>query len=164
MKNFDWTSFTKTIAVKADLSTVYNAWTHSAELEKWFLKKALFFNEAGAPIGKNTTVSGNNTYKWYWYLYEELMEGLITQVNGTDFIQFTFEGGCLVDVRLEVRGEYTIVTLIQHNIPTDDHTKQFVRLGCTNGWTFYLTNLKSVYEGGLDLRNKEEGLSPMLNN
>ena len=44
MENFDWTSFTKRIAIKSTLSEIYNAWTKASELEKWFLKKVDFYN------------------------------------------------------------------------------------------------------------------------
>jgi hypothetical protein len=164
MENFDWTSFTKRIAVKATLPEIYNAWTKASELEKWFLKKVDFYNLDKTSFEQNANVVENIHYVWYWYLYEEPMEGMITSVNGKDFIQFTFEGECLVDVRLEEIDEYVIVTLRHHNIPLDNNSKQYVRLGCSNGWTFYLTNLKSIYEGGLDLRNKDEKLTPMINN
>jgi hypothetical protein len=92
------------------------------------------------------------------------MKGKITNVNGKDYIQFTFEGDCLVDVSLEEVDEYVVVTLKHHNIPLDDNSKQYVRLGCLNGWTFYLANLKSIFEGGIDLRNKNEAFPPMINN
>jgi|GEM_PF-5985793 len=39
MKNFDWTSFTKRIAVKATLIDLYLAWTTKAGLESWFLQE-----------------------------------------------------------------------------------------------------------------------------
>ena len=55
-------------------------------------------------------------------------------------------------------------TWTQNDIPTDDISKRSIRLGCDFGWFFYLLNLKSVYEGGLDLRNKDEELKGMLNN
>ncbi|RZK15239.1 MAG: SRPBCC domain-containing protein, partial [Pedobacter sp.] len=54
--------------------------------------------------------------------------------------------------------------LTQKNIPTDENSKRNIRLGCHNGWSFYLINLKSVFEGGLDLRNKDNRFKPMLNN
>jgi hypothetical protein len=102
-----------------------------------------------------------NSYGWFWYLYEDAMKGRITAANGKDFLQFTFEGECLVD--MEDHG-YTVVDLTHHNIPTDDNSKKNIRLGCSNGWAFYLVNLKSVYEAGIDLRNKDANLSPMINN
>ena len=47
MENFNWESFTKKIAVKADIEDLYNAWTRPAELEKWFLRQARFKRPSG---------------------------------------------------------------------------------------------------------------------
>jgi uncharacterized protein YndB with AHSA1/START domain len=164
MENFNWRSFTKKIAVNANLTTIYNAWTKPTELERWFLKSVLFYDANQRPFSRTENITEGLTYEWYWYLYDEPMSGCITQANGKDFLQFTFEGDCLVDVKLEEKEGFTIVTLTHHNIPNDDQSRQYVRLGCSNGWTFYLTNLKSVYEGGLDLRNKAPTLGTMINN
>ncbi|MBZ4034483.1 SRPBCC domain-containing protein [Flavobacterium sp. 17A] len=164
MENFDWTSFTKKIAVKAELADIYNAWTKASELEKWFLEKVSFFDANQEPLSKDENVSERNTYEWLWFLYKDSMSGKINSANGKDYLQFTFEGNCLVDINLSEKGDYTIVELRHHNIPTDDSSKQYIRLGCSNGWHFYMTNLKSVYEGGLDLRNKDGNLNPMINN
>jgi len=164
MNNFDWTSFTKTIAIKAPLEDIYNSWTKAGELEKWFLKEVIFTDSSGTVIGADVNVTSGCAYNWLWYLYKDQLPGLIKKANGKDFLQFSFEGECLVDVKLTEKAGYTIVELKQHNIPTDDQSKQFIRLGCASGWAFYLVNLKSVYEGGLDLRNKDEGLPPMINN
>jgi hypothetical protein len=62
----------------------------------------------------------------------------------------------------EHQGQH-IIQLTQENIPTDEESKINFYLGCQTGWTFYLTNLKSIFEGGKDLRNKNEGLTNMLN-
>ena len=53
MENFDWTSFTKKIAIRAELSDIYNAWTKAEELEKWFLEKVSFFDVNQEPISKD---------------------------------------------------------------------------------------------------------------
>ncbi|NHA03904.1 SRPBCC domain-containing protein [Mucilaginibacter sp. HC2] len=164
MKDFDWTSFTKRIAVKASLADIYNAWTRSAEIEKWFLEKAEFYNTTGELLAPDQAVSKDCSYKWFWFLYPDPMPGFIREANGKDWIQFTFEGECVVDVRLSEKNGYTVIELTHRNIPTDDNSKQYIRLGCSNGWAFYLTNLKSVYEGGIDLRNKDENLTVMINN
>lgn len=164
MENFDWTSFTKTIAVKATLKDLYNAWTRAEELEKWFLEQVIFTDDHGIVIGREMNVAAGCSYSWFWYLYKEPMRGMIKEANGRDFLQFSFEGECLVDVNLRADGAYTIVELRHYNIPVDDHSKQFIRLGCASGWAFYLVNLKSVYEYGSDLRNKDKNLKPMINN
>ena len=70
----------------------------------------------------------------------------------------------MVDVKLTDKTDYTLVELTQKDIPVDELSKQEIRLGCHSGWSFYLVNLKSVYEGGLDLRNKDAHYRPMVNN
>lgn len=163
MKNFDWTSFTKRIAVRASLANIYQAWTTKSGLEHWFLEKVMIIRD-GVNLEKQVSATTSDQYIWKWFLYPEDLKGEFIQANGKDFIQFSFEGNCQVDVSLEEHHGMVIITLRQHHIPTDDQSKQYIRLGCTNGWTFYLTNLKSVYEGGIDLRNKDEALGLMLNN
>lgn len=49
MKNFDWTTFTKKIAIKSTLSDIYDAWTQPSEIEKWFLSNAVFTNARNDP-------------------------------------------------------------------------------------------------------------------
>lgn len=163
MKNFDWTTFTRKIAIKAKLSDIYTAWTKSSEIEKWFLSKAVFVDTNKKPISKEEHIEKGFTYEWNWYLYDITERGKIIEANGKNFIQFTFAGECLVDIKLSTQDDYVIVELTQKNIPTDDNSKQGIRLGCDSGWSFFLVNLKSVYEGGLDLRNKDIKLKGMVN-
>jgi len=164
MENFDWTQFTLRIAIKAKLNTIYKAWTTAAEIEKWFLSEAEFSDENEVVLEKDRSVLKGDNYKWIWYLYDDVELGKITEANNIDLLQFTFAGNCLVEIKLKEEFEYIIVELTQKNIPTDDNSKRNIRLGCRNGWSFYLLNLKSVYEGGLDLRNKDNRFKPMLNN
>ncbi|SFG74275.1 SRPBCC family protein [Pedobacter insulae] len=164
MENFDWTSFTLRIAIKADIQTLYNAWTQSAEIEKWFLSEAIYSRPQDGKVSGNERLRENDTYFWRWFLYEDTESGRITQANGQDIFEFTFAGDCLVTIKLNEEFDHTVVTLTHKNIPTDENSKRNIRLGCHNGWSFYLVNLKSVYEGGLDLRNKDNRFKPMLNN
>jgi len=164
MENFDWTKFTIKIAIKAKLDDIYNAWTRASEIEKWFLSDAEFSDENNILLHKDRNVLKGDKYKWSWYLYDDIEYGTITDANGKDFIQFTFAGVCLVDIKLREEFEYVIVELTQKNIPTDDNSKKNIRLGCHEGWSFYMLNLKSVFEGGLDLRNKDSRFKPMMNN
>jgi uncharacterized protein YndB with AHSA1/START domain len=164
MENFDWTQFTKRIAIKAPMQVIYNAWAQSAELEKWFLKTARFKNEYGAYVDVNSSAQTGMSYEWDWYLYDVTEYGKVLFANGKDHFRFSFAGECIVDVNLSEQFGHTIVELTQTNIPTDDQSKHNIRLGCSSGWSFYFVNLKSVYEGGLDLRSKDERLKPMVNN
>ena len=164
MKTFDWTIFTIKIAVKAKLSVVYNAWTKESEIEKWFLKDAKYFDSNRNKIDKLSNIEKGQSYEWDWYLYDITENGKITEANGKDFLQFTFAGECLVDVKLTEHDGFVIVELTQKNIPTDEQSRQDIRLGCHTGWSFYLTNLKSIFEGGIDLRNKSIDFKGLANN
>lgn len=164
MKNFNWESFTKKIAVKANISDLYNAWTVPQEIEKWFLSKADYTKPNGETAKRDENVDANDTYKWSWFLYDVVESGKIIDANGKDHLQFSFAGDCLVEIKLEQSQDDVIITLTQSNIPTDDESKRGIRLGCDSGWSFFLLNLKSFYEGGFDLRNKNEKLKGMLNN
>jgi hypothetical protein len=164
MKNFDWTKFSEKMAISAPMDTIYKAWTTQDELEKWFLRAARFYKPDGTQIGRKESIQPGMTYEWEWLLYDILEKGNVNRANGKDHLQFTFGGECIVDVKLSTQYEYTIVELTQSNIPTDDESKEKLRLGCYWGWSFYLVNLKSVYEGGLDLRGKDERLKPNVNN
>lgn len=163
MKDFNWTEFTRRIAVKALKSQLYNAWTRPDEIERWFLSRAVFTQDGEETLPYSNAQSGAE-YAWSWYGYDVTERGRITKANGIDHIQFTFAGECLVDVILREEHEAVVVELRQHNIPTDDASKREIRLGCASGWSFFLLNLKSVYEGGLDLRNKDDRFKGHINN
>lgn len=164
MENFDWTRFTLRIAIKAPMQVLYDAWTKASEIEKWFLSETRFSRADGSAVEHEASIQPGDNYAWRWFLYAETEEGKITEANGSDTLQFTFAGACPVRVALSSQNGYTVVELTQSDIPTDDASKRGIRLGCHQGWSFYLLNLKSVYEGGIDLRNKDERFPPMVNN
>lgn len=164
MKNFNWTQFSKRIFINADMDAVYDAWTMSSKLEKWFLSKARFSNAAGEEIQLNANIESKGRYDWNWFAQNHSEQGRVIEVNGKDLIRFTFAGNCKVSVRLSEVKDQTLVVLTQEEIPEDDSSKENIRLGCAFGWSFYLLNLKSVLEGGLDLRNKDTELIGVVNN
>lgn len=163
MKDYNWTEFSRKIAINAKLKDLYDAWTIPSNIEKWFLSKANFYDGSNQ-IDKDSSILRGNTYEWHWYLYDGIGEGKINEANGINHIQFTFAGDCIVDVHLEQHIDYVMMEISQKNIPTDDESKREIRIGCDFGWFFYMLNLKSVYEGGIDLRNKNPELKGMLNN
>lgn len=162
MQNFNWTKFTLKIAINAKKETLFNAWTKPVEIEKWFLQNCDYISDE-KPIDKNDSAQKGNSYAWTWFLYAETESGKIIDVIPNEKFAFTFAGDCLVEVTFAEAHEHTIVELTQSNIPTDDLSKQNVRLGCNSGWQFYLVNLKSVFEGGLDLRAKDDRFPPYIN-
>lgn len=164
MSKIDRTSFTLRIPVRASKATLYKAWTTAGELERWFLRSAKLRDADDRPLKGTTPITKGGSYAWKWYGYDGVEEGRILEANGKDHLRFTFAGDCLVDVKLVTKGRQVVVELVHSKIPTDDASFRNIYIGCLRGWTFWLANLKSVYEGGLNLRNENAALSGMLNN
>ena len=165
MSTFDWSSFVTRININAPITSLYKAWATRSGMESWFLRICEYKKADGKMRPENELIQKADTYQWRWYGWPDDMteEGTILDCNGKDFLKFSFgkAGNCSITIKEEM-GE-TIVELLQDNIPTDEHGMQYWHLGCKTGWTFYLANLKSILEGGKDLRNKNEQLQNVLN-
>jgi len=135
-----------------------------ANLESWFLRKALFTTPDGKLRDESAKVQAGDTYLWRWHGYDDKTQekGKVLDLNGKDHFKFTFAGDCEVSIKCKLEEGRTIMELVQAKIPTDEISKVRLHLGCQNGWTFYLTNLKSIMEGGLDLRNKNVNIKNVV--
>lgn len=151
-----WTSFKVTGDYNTDIRSLYEAWATTKGLEKWFLRQADFFTVPRRKREPEEFILKEDTYEWYWHGYgdDTVEKGVILEANGTDTIKFTFAGESIVTVTMYSRNGVSIIELTQENIPIENDPSKNLYVQCQLGWTFYLANLKSVIEGGLDLRNK----------
>ena len=163
--SYDWSRFVVRIAIKAPADKLYHAWATREGMEYWFLRLSEYKKPDGAIRGNKEYVEKGDTYKWLWHGWPDdtVEHGTILDCNGKDFFKFSFgkAGNCGVTIKKE-EGEM-MIELVQDRIPTDEQGMHYWHLGCKTGWTFYLANLKSLYEGGIDLRNKNEKLQQVLN-
>lgn len=157
MTDNKWTSFKVAGDYNTDIRSLYEAWATTGGLEKWFLRKANFYTIPRRTREPEEFIMKEDTYKWYWHGYGDDggEKGQILEANGTDFIKFTFSGGSIVSVNMQSRNGITMVELTQENIPIEADPSKNLFVQCQVGWTFYMANLKSVIEGGIDLRNKK---------
>lgn len=168
MSNYDWSRFRLRIPVKADAQTIYNAWATQNGIEGWFLRSADFVKQNGVLRYRNELIQAGDTYTWLWYGYpDETVEvGEILAANGQNHLHFTFNNTATnkmtvtVDI-LQEHGE-TVVELVQKDIPLDEQSRINYYIGCMQGWGFYLANLKSVLEGGIDLRNRNVAIKQVI--
>jgi hypothetical protein len=86
----------------------------------------------------------------------------IIAANGVDHFAFTFSLGCPVSVSIYGELDETIVELVESELPTDEDAMLRHYVGDLKGWVFYLANLKSVLEGGPDLRNRRAELTNVI--
>jgi len=165
METIDWSRFVVRINVNAPVEKLYHGWVTRSGIEYWFLRKSEYKNPDGSIKSSEEFVNNGDTYTWYWHGYPDSVkeEGEILETNGKDYFQFRFgkAGICTVKIKQEL-GE-TIVEMEQSEIPTDEKGMHNYHVGCKTGWTFHFTNMKSIFEGGKDLRNKREDLKEMLN-
>ena len=163
MKN-KWSEFKLRVNIKAPASKAYEAWTTADGLTSWFLRKAIFADARGATRADNELIAAGDSYEWYWHGYPDSVveRGKILESNGADRFSFTFSVGCPVTISIYTQHGETIVELVESGLPTDDEAMLKHYVGDSKGWIFYLTNLKSVLEGGLDLRNKKTELTNVI--
>jgi uncharacterized protein YndB with AHSA1/START domain len=163
--NHEWTKFVLRIPVSTDKQTLFNAWASPAGLESWFLRKADFTNTAGNNVNKQEMVNPGDTYHWLWHGWPDDMKenGTVLETNGRDRLKFSFGKAGNVTVTIKEEAGENIVELLQDEIPTDETSVVYYHLGCMKGWLFYMVNLKSILEGGIDLRNRKVELKEVLN-
>lgn len=165
MENTNWKSFTVRVNINAPADKLYNLWATREGMEYWFLRMSEYKSPAGEIRKGDEQAQKGDSYTWRWHGWDDTTTeyGTVLDCNGKDFFKFSFgkAGDCSVRIKSELG--YTIVELLQENVPDDDKGKQTWHVGCKTGWTFYLANLKSLCEGGIDLRNKDEQLQNVLN-
>lgn len=165
MENYNWTTFTVRVPVNAPADKLYWCWATREGIESWFLRLSEYKNKEGVLRRDDETVQTGDTYRWRWHGWSDEVteEGAILDCNGKDLFKFSFgkAGNCAVSIRKE--NDQHVVELVQDEIPDDDQGRHYWHLGCKTGWTFYLANLKSLLEGGIDLRNRDENLKNVIN-
>jgi uncharacterized protein YndB with AHSA1/START domain len=165
MADFDWSTFSVAINIKAAPEKLYKAWATRRGMEEWFLRISEFSRPDGTVLKTDERVKQGDKYKWMWHGWpDETVElGKIIEANGVDFLKFSFGNAGICSVSIQPHKEECIVRLKQEEIPDTEEGRQNWHLGCKTGWTFYMANMKSILEGGIDLRNKELSTMELLN-
>lgn len=161
---YDWTYFKMRIPIKASASAILDSWQTKQGIESWFLRSSKYQSPEGVSRKDTEPAQPGDGYTWLWHGHsDEVIEhGNILEHPDGGF-SFTFAGSCRVDISIKDENVGCMMNLIQSAIPVTDEAKRNIHLGCSMGWTFYLTNLKSVLEGGLDLRNRDISLNHVVN-
>lgn len=157
MEKLQWNSFTKKIYIHASIEKLYDLWATTEGITSWFLKHAEYKSSDQKIRNSSECIQAGDTYIWQWHNWEGQEQGTILEANGKDYIELSFSNS-RVSVLLEKKNEVTIVTLTQFEIPEDDKSKLQIHYGCSNGWTFWLANLKAFVEHGILLNETEINL------
>jgi uncharacterized protein YndB with AHSA1/START domain len=163
--DYNWKQFTKRITIKAPAKAIYDAWATQQGLESWFLRLAQFTKPDGMLRPKTSHIESGDKYKWLWFGYNDSITETseIFLANDWDKLQFGFSGGCIVTVIIKQENGENICELQQLMPMEDVKEQQYFFIECSKGWTFYMANLKSILEGGHDLRNKNINIQQVIN-
>ena len=154
MEKLNWNSFTKKIHIKADIEKIYELWVTEVGICTWFLRGAEYLRN-GNKISSKEIVKADDTYTWQWHNWDGKEDGKILETKENEYMKFSFAGSCEVLVTLEQKNNAVLLSLTQSNIPLDEKSKLQIFYGCSNGWTFWLANLKAYLEHGILLNETE---------
>jgi uncharacterized protein YndB with AHSA1/START domain len=157
MEKLQWNSFTKKIYIHKSIEELYDLWATPKGITSWFLKQAEYNTIDGQIRKPSEHIQKGDTYTWQWHNWDGKEKGEVLEANRKDYIEISFSNS-KVSVRLEKKNNVTMVILSQFDIPVDDKSKLQIHYGCSNGWTFWLANLKAFVEHGILLNETEISL------
>ena len=165
MQAHNWNQFNLRVPIKATTGEIFQKWVSQEGLESWFLRKAAFTKKDGSARSRESMIEKEDSYEWLWHGWsDEVVErGTVLEQNNKNDLAFTFGKAGKVKVSVKEEKGESILELKQFDIPTDAESQVLYHIGCTKGWLFYLTNLKSILEGGIDLRNRNAELADVIN-
>jgi hypothetical protein len=166
MSSYNWTSFELKIPIKTSKEAILKAWLTPAGIESWFLRSAKFYRStSGYEVAPHETIEPEDKYEWLWHGYDDRVKekGTILRTNHKDHLAFTFSGQTRVTIFINQEEDLCMCRLFQDEIPDNEKGRISYHIGSMSGWIFYLTNLKSILEGGIDLRNKDLHIHHVIN-
>ena len=153
MSTYDWSQFHVHMYYLAPLDEVFRRFATAAGLESFFIGKAEHEAPDGAPRGRGEIVQPGDTYRWR-YVHDFAHDGTFLTVVPNRRVRFTF-GDMPVDVGFRAVGDATEVDLHQTGCATEDPERAWQHVNCRSCWVYFLTNLRSVLAGGVDLRDRQ---------
>lgn len=165
MQEYHWNSFTKRININAPVFSLYHAWSTKSGLESWFLREAIITKLDGTLRQEDEPFEVGDSFEWRWHGYNDdtVDRGKVISANGKDNLSFSFSGKNTLTVNFQFESNELICSIEQKMHQDTEEEKRYFYIECGLGWTFYLTNLKSVFEGGNDLRNRNVGIQKLIN-
>ena len=157
-----WKRMVQRIDVRATPEAVYAAWSTAEGLMGWFPLEAVLLDESGEELDPGEAGTTGSRFRFTWHT-GHTEEGEVLEAREMELIRCTFDKGIQLAVGFEAMdGGHVMVTLTQTQDRSDEENLRIL-LGFKEGWAFYLANLKSVLEGGLDLRSYSHDIEHRIN-
>ena len=154
MDKLTFDSFVKKIYINTPLEILYRCWATEEGICSWFLERATYTDINGEKRSPEAYIEKGDSYSWEWHNWDGQELGKVLEADGHSYLLFSFADVCKVSVRMKESNGVVLLTLKQYEIPLDEASKMEIYTGCSNGWTFWLTNLKAYLEHGILLNEK----------
>jgi len=165
LEDYKWTYFIQKEYIKAPLKEIFLKWATPKGITEWFIKNAEYKSQDGKTREADEIVEPNNTYTWQFYS-GLVMKGTVLDVVPDSSFKFTFgkkepasDEDVIVEVKFSEKEGSTEIELTQSNIADNEYGKVNFNLSCMVGWSYFMTNLRSIIESGFDYREKDEKLA-----
>ena len=151
---YDWTQFDLYHYYPAPLEKVWHAWATPEGLCSFFVETCTGFDTEGNAHTPQSAFVPGGSYKWKWR-HDFAGEGSIFTVEPMSHLAFSFGAAMRVDVHLQDVGSSVRVHLHQSQIPDSEEGHVIGHMNCRSCWIFFMTNLVSVLQNGIDLRHED---------
>lgn len=159
MSKLSFDQFTKKIYIKTSVEKLYWCWGTAEGISSWFLRSAIYTSKEKSIRSASDNIQAGDSYVWEWHNWNEQEKGKVLKNNYKDFLEFSFAESCKVAITIEDKGSAVLLSLKQYEIPTDRDSMLNIHHGCSNGWSFWLANLKAYLEHGILLNEREFDLT-----
>lgn len=149
--NFNLSEFHHSIYLHSHLSEVYHYVASADGICRWFMGKAEYIDSDGNILNAADSARKDDTFRWHWLNKDLSIKGRILEAKNNELFSFTFGTSFEVTFTLRKHNGRVLLTLHQ-KYAAGSGKNDFAHINCCTCWVFFLTNLKSVLEHGIDLR------------
>ena len=149
-ESFTKERFSHGVLLDVSLDEVWSYVATPEGMSKWFLEEVRYTDADGQIRAEDEEGEKGDRYHWKWQKNHSV-EGRLLDVISRQRFAFTFGKDFTAEFTLRVQDGRTRLVLTQVNHKPNQEN-EFGFINCCVCWAFFMTNLKSIAEGGKDLR------------
>lgn len=154
--------FYHSILLDIPLADAFEYAATAGGLGKWFIGKAEFVSQSGFPRKANEKGERGDRYLFNWLAKDLSAKGEVLEVYDNSLFKFSFGTSFIVTITVTAEGTRTLFTLKQQ-YKEGAEKNDFTHFNCCVCWGFFITNLKSVAEHRIDLRETVSNDEALVN-
>jgi uncharacterized protein YndB with AHSA1/START domain len=161
-ENFNENFFIRGVLIPLSIEEAYKLAATPEGMSKWFITGADFIAPDGNQRKRTELAQTGDKYEWNWGYKDFKVSGEVLEAEMNEFMKVSFGPSYTVTFSVEKFKDKTLFKIVQECVKgTEKDEMNYIN--CYGCWTFFLNNMKSVIEGGVDLRESETELDELVN-